>query len=107
MYIPIGQSFWYSNRKKRSQYDQQPEDPSSMISALSVAYNVTGNEEYKNLAKKCFSWFLGNNSLNKALYDEKTFGCSDGLQPDRVSLNQGAESLVSYLLSNFLVTNLH
>ena len=107
MYIPIGQSFWYSNTKKRSQYDQQPEDPSSMISALSKAYKTTGNEEYKNLAKKCFSWFLGNNSLNKTLYDEKTFGCSDGLQPDRVSLNQGAESLVSYLMSNYIVTALH
>ena len=78
-----------------------------MILALSYAYEITHNEEYKNLAKKCFSWFLGNNSLNKPLYDEKTGGCYDGLHPDRVNLNQGAESLVSYLMSSYIITKLH
>jgi uncharacterized protein YyaL (SSP411 family) len=106
MYMPIGHSHWYKNKAKRSQYDQQPEDPASMILALSYAYRKTHNEEYKNLAKKCFSWFLGNNSLNKSLYDAKTGGCYDGLHPDRVNLNQGAESLISYLLSTFTITHL-
>ncbi|MFA6017177.1 MAG: glycosyltransferase [Patescibacteria group bacterium] len=104
MYMPIGQSQWYKNNEKRSQYDQQPEDPASMILALSYANKITHNEEYKNLAKKCFSWFLGNNSLNKPLYDEKTGGCYDGIRPDRINLNQGAESLVSYLMSNYIIT---
>ena len=107
MYMPIGHSQWYKNNKKRSQYDQQAEDPASMILALSTAYKNTHNEEYKNLAKKCFSWFLGNNSLNKSLYDEKTGGCYDGLHPDRVNLNQGAESLVSYLMSSYIIAQLH
>jgi glycosyltransferase involved in cell wall biosynthesis len=106
MYMPIGQSHWYKNKAKRSQYDQQPEDPTSMILALFTAYKITHNEEYKNLAKKCFSWFLGNNSLNQSLYDEKSGGCYDGLHPDRVNLNQGAESLVSYLMSSYVVTQL-
>jgi len=106
MYMPIG-SGWYMNTKKRNQYDQQPEDPSAMILALSRAYKNTHNEEYKNLAKMCFSWFLGNNSLNKSLYDEKSGGCYDGLHPDRVNLNQGAESLVSYLMSNETVSLLN
>ncbi len=107
MYMPIGHSFWYKNHAKRSQYDQQPEDPASMIFALSRAYKDTHNEEYRNLAHKCFSWFLGNNSLNKSLYDEKTGGCYDGLHPDRVNLNQGAESLISYLMSNYIISELH
>ena len=107
MYMPIGHSHWYENKKKRSQYDQQPEDPTAMIFALSYAYKITDNEEYKNLAKKCFSWFLGNNGLNKPLYDEKTGGCYDGLHPDRVNLNQGAESLVSYLMSSYTISNLY
>jgi glycosyltransferase involved in cell wall biosynthesis len=106
MYIPIG-SRWYKNNEKRNQYDQQPEDPASMILSLVCAYESTHNEEYKNLAKKCFSWFLGNNSLNKPLYDERSGGCYDGLHPDRVNLNQGAESLVSYLMSNYAVSQLH
>jgi glycosyltransferase involved in cell wall biosynthesis len=107
MYLPIGHSHWYKNNKKRSQYDQQPEDPASMILALACAYQNTHNYEYKNLAKKCFSWFLGNNSLHKPLYDEKTGGCYDGLHPDRVNLNQGAESLVSYLMANYTIAALH
>ena len=105
MYMPIGQSHWYAVNEKRSQYDQQPEEPASMISALSLAYKTIHNEEYKNLARKCFSWFLGNNSLNKPLYDEKTGGCCDGLQPNRVNANQGAESLISYLMSRYIISN--
>ncbi len=106
-YMPIGHSKWYKNNQKRSNYDQQPEDPAAMILALSKAYKYTGEENYKKLANKCFSWFLGNNSLKKALYDLKSGGCYDGLHPDRVNLNQGAESLVAYLMSSFIITKLN
>jgi len=106
-YMPIGHSQWYKNKQKRSNYDQQPEDPASMILALVRAYNYTGDKRYKKLANKCFSWFLGNNSLKEALYDYKNGGCYDGLHPDRVNLNQGAESLVSYLMSSLTISQLH
>lgn len=106
-YMPIGQSQWYKNKEKRSNFDQQPEDPASMILALSRAYKITGDEQYKSLANKCFSWFLGNNSLKKSLYDFTTGGCYDGLHSDRVNLNQGAESLVSYLMSSFITMQLN
>jgi len=106
-YMPIGHSEWYKNNQKRSNYDQQPEDPASMILALARAYKNTGGKHYRKLAKKCFSWFLGNNSLKKALYDYKNGGCYDGLHPNRVNLNQGAESLVSYLMSSFTISQLH
>lgn len=103
VYVPIGQSEWYKNRAKRSMFDQQPEDPASMISALACAYKNTQNEEYKRLADICFNWFLGRNNLNRPLYDKETGGCYDGLRPDSVNQNQGAESLVSYLMSNLLM----
>lgn len=106
-YMPIGHARWYKNKKKRSNYDQQPEDPASMILALVRAYTYTGQEQYKTLANTCFSWFLGNNSIKKALYDIESGGCYDGLHPDRVNLNQGAESLISYLMSSFAIRTLH
>ena len=106
-YIPIGHSKWYKNKQRRSNYDQQPEDPAAMILALTSAYNYTGEKNFKKLANKCFSWFLGNNSLRKSLYDNSTGGCYDGLHPDRVNLNQGAESLISYLMSNLMITQLN
>lgn len=107
MYMPIGQSHWYKDRLKRSQFDQQPEDPAAMIQALVRAYKFTGDDKYKNLASKCFSWFLGNNSLNKFMYDITTGGCYDGLHPDRVNRNQGAESLISYLMSSITMSKTH
>ncbi|HZJ18034.1 MAG TPA: glycosyltransferase [Patescibacteria group bacterium] len=106
-YMPIGHSDWYENNEKRSSHDQQPEDPASMILALASAYHYTNNERYKRLARKCFSWFLGNNSLKKSLYDYKNGGCHDGLHPDRVNLNQGGESLVSYLMSSLTMSQLN
>ncbi len=106
-YMPIGHAHWYKNKEKRSSYDQQPEDPASMILALDRAYRYTSKDNYRKLANICFSWFLGNNSLKKALYDYTNGGCYDGLHPDRVNLNQGAESLVSYLMSSIIITQLN
>jgi hypothetical protein len=106
-YMPIGHSEWYKVGGERSYFDQQPEDPSSMILALATAYEITGNKKYKILTDICFSWFLGNNSLQLPLYNPKNGGCYDGLHPDRVNLNQGAESQVSYLLSRLSVSKLY
>lgn len=103
-YIPIGHSKWYKNKQKRSSFDQQPEDPAAMILALERAHAYTGEKRYKKLALKCFNWFLGDNSLKKPLYDYESGGCYDGLHPDRVNMNQGAESLVSYLMSSYTIT---
>ena len=103
LYRPIGHSHWYKQHQKRSSYDQQPEDPAAMILALARAYASSHDEAYKDLAKKCFTWFLGNNTLGVSLYDDTSGGCFDGLHPDRVNLNQGAESLLSYLMSNVTI----
>jgi len=106
MYRPIGNSEWYVHTKKRSEYDQQPEDPASMISALAYAYRNTHDEEYKKQAKLCFSWFLGNNSVRLSMYDDKSGGCYDGLHFNKVNLNEGAESLLSYLMSSYIINEL-
>ena len=106
MYIPIGNAHWYQQSRERSYFDQQPEDPASMIFALTLAYKLTNYESYKNLAHQCFSWYLGNNSMRLPLYNYETGGCYDGLESDRVNLNQGAESLVSYLLARLALNEI-
>ncbi len=106
-YFPIGHTDWYRRGQTRSEFDQQPEDPASMILALVTAYRITGNEEYQHMAYKCFTWFLGNNMLAVSLYNYKTGGCYDGLHPDRVNQNQGAESLVSYLTARVAMLELN
>lgn len=45
-----------------------------------------------------FDWFLGRNDLNVALANTETGSCRDGLHRDRPNENQGAESVLSYLL---------
>jgi hypothetical protein len=46
-----------------------------------------------------FTWFLGDNDLETPMIDADTGRCADGLHPDRVNENKGAESTIAYLLS--------
>ena len=50
-------------------------------------------------AQRVFDWFLGKNDLQVPLYDATTGGCKDGLHPDRINENQGAESTLSFLMA--------
>lgn len=101
---PIGQNGWYSKENERSLYDQQAIDPAYMVLANCAAYQVTRELLYKEDALFWFSWFHGNNLKNEAIYDEITAGCFDGLTPEGVNLNQGAESIVCYLLAYLAIS---
>ena len=68
-----------------------------MAAACGQAYRITGEEQWRQEAQQAFEWFLGGNDLGMSLYDPETGGCCDGLHPDRVNQNQGAESLLAYL----------
>jgi hypothetical protein len=50
-------------------------------------------------AQSAFDWFLGWNDLGLELYAPLTGGCRDGLHADRRNENQGAESMLAFLLS--------
>lgn len=50
-------------------------------------------------ARRQFSWFLGQNQLQRPVYDASTGGCRDGLHPERLNENQGAESTLSFLMA--------
>ena len=97
--VLIGHNGWFKKEGKRAFYDQQPIDASSMVQVYMTAYNVTGKEDYYEKAALSYNWFLGRNSLGQTIYDEATGGCYDGLLPDCINLNQGAESTVCYLLA--------
>lgn len=105
-FSPIGQNGWYSRSGKRAHFDQQPEDASSMVQTLLVAWQTTGKQRYRKLALDTFQWFLGKNHLNQMVYDESTGGCYDGLGQQTLNLNQGAESTISYLLARLALEEL-
>ncbi|MCK4478124.1 glycosyltransferase [Candidatus Bathyarchaeota archaeon] len=97
--IPIGNKGWYKKGGKRALYDQQPIEASCMVEAALAAFRVTGDEKYQRIAHIAFGWFLGKNSQDVMVYNPKTGGCYDGITPEGVNLNQGAEAMLSYLLA--------
>jgi hypothetical protein len=95
----VGCAGWYERGKTRAAFDQQPLEAAAMVMMLRAAYDATKNARFLHLQRTAFDWFLGANDLRVPLYDFHTKGCSDGLMPDGVNGNQGAESMVSFLLS--------
>jgi hypothetical protein len=69
------------------------------VSASLEAYRATGDDRWLKEAWSAFNWFLGNNDLKTVLYDPSTGGCRDGLHPERVNENQGAESTLAFLMA--------
>ncbi|MBS1726880.1 MAG: glycosyltransferase [Armatimonadetes bacterium] len=94
---PIGCDQVYQRDGERPEFDQQPVEVGSMISACLAAFRATRDEIWRNRAWKCFDWFFGENRLGIPLCDQQTGACYDGLQPSSVNLNQGAESTLAYL----------
>jgi glycosyltransferase involved in cell wall biosynthesis len=98
-FVPIGCKGFYEKGGQRARFDQQAIDAYATIAACLFAYRITGDERWCDEVSVTFSWFLGNNDLCKPMYDPSTGACFDGLQEDRINLNQGAESTLAMLLS--------
>ena len=77
---------------------QQPIEAGAAIETYSTAFFITGNKKYYSLAKLAFEWFHGQNIIGKSLINPKTGGVYDGLEKNGVNFNQGAESILAYLL---------
>lgn len=69
------------------------------VAACRVAYEVTRKARYLSEADRAYRWLLGDNDLGLPLLDLATGRCCDGLHPDRVNANCGAELVVSALLA--------
>jgi glycosyltransferase involved in cell wall biosynthesis len=99
IFVPIGSSRCFSEGAEKPRFDQQPVEACATISACLEAYRLTQDERWSEEADRVFRWFLGKNDLQVPLYDATTGGCKDGLHPDRVNENQGAESTLSFLMA--------
>lgn len=96
-FVPIGSQGFYRQTGEKARFDQQPVEAAGTISACLEAYRITGHTRWRGEAWSAFNWFLGDNDLQLPLHDSSTGGCRDGLHPDRVNENQGAESTLSFL----------
>ena len=98
-FVPIGSQGFYRRGQEKARFDQQPLEAGGAVSACLEAYRATGDAHWLNEAWSAFNWFLGKNDLQIALYDPATGGCRDGLHPERVNQNQGAESTLAFLMA--------
>jgi hypothetical protein len=98
-FVPIGSQGFYRKGCERARFDQQPVEAGGAVSACLEAYRTTGDDRWRKEAWSAFNWFLGDNDLQIALYDPITGGCRDGLHPERVNENQGAESTLAFLMA--------
>ena len=98
-FAPIGSNGFFTRGQSRAIFDQQPVDACAMVSACLEASRISGDEIWMERAVRAFSWFLGQNQVQQALYDPRSGGCRDALHVDRVNENQGAESTLSFLLA--------
>lgn len=104
---PVGTDGWYPKGGGCARYAQQPIDAMALVMMFHQAFVVTGDKRYLDRMVASFMWFLGENDLRISLYDFETCGCCDGLEAHGVNRNQGAESILAYLISHLTVLLAH
>ena len=104
VFYGIGNDRWFTKTdflqgKKPPVYDQQTIEAGAMVEACIDASRILVNNNYKIFyARNVFGWFRGVNvSKNNVLAENG--GVYDAITKNSVSENQGAESLVGYLLA--------
>jgi hypothetical protein len=78
-------------------FDQQPIEAAALADACARAATVDGNGSWTAGLAAATSWFLGENDARLVMFDTGTGGGYDGLGPDAVNGNQGAESTLALL----------
>lgn len=95
----VGNNNWLVNGEERASFDQQPIEIGCLVEAYCEALRLTRDENYRELAKKAFSWFFGNNCLGIPVYNNKDDYPLDGLTETGSNDNSGAESVLSFALA--------
>jgi glycosyltransferase involved in cell wall biosynthesis len=95
----VGNDGWYSYSGKKPIFDQQPIEAGYLTQAYVSAYEIVRERKYLDLARYSFEYFLGRNRLQTVMYDYSTGAVCDGLNRDGMNCNQGAESVICFLMA--------
>lgn len=87
-------------------FDQQPVEAWAAIDAAAAAYAATGDIGWLRHAETAYRWFLGGNDRGEVLADHVTGRCRDGVTPQGVNLNCGAESILAFQLAHYAMCRL-
>ncbi|THH41760.1 glycosyltransferase family 4 protein [Neolewinella litorea] len=105
MLCPVGCDMPYVHQQERPHFDQQPIDVMCKVLLFSEACRHEGLQPYGGYLNLAFGWFTGHNEMKATMYNPETGGCFDGLMQRGVNHNQGAESLLAYLISRVEMEN--
>lgn len=78
-------------------FDQQPIEVAALASASSRAWEVTGQEHWRDVVRMAWRWFQGENDSGTPMYDPATGAGYDGLERTGRNENRGAESTLAAL----------
>lgn len=75
--------------------------------SIDLVYGVSSDPWWQEVMERAFGWFLGDNDLRMPLADPHDGSCCDGLGPDGVNGNMGAESTLGWLVAVERMRALH
>jgi glycosyltransferase involved in cell wall biosynthesis len=96
----IGQDGWHNKERTKADYDQQPLEAAGAVEANIFASKAHNDQSYITEGIVAFEWFFGNNRNHRSIYDPSSKGVSDGLTLRGINSNQGAESIICFLISS-------
>jgi hypothetical protein len=100
---PVGTESFGATKRLPSHFDQQPIEAYSMIAAYDAAFAATRNRRWLSAAESVFRWFEGWNDIGAPAYNAEIGACHDGMHPDRLNQNKGAESCLCALMAHLHV----
>lgn len=92
---PVGTESFGKPFAPPAAFDQQPLEAAATIDACLSAFRADGDAGWVEAAERAFTWFEGDNDLGLPLASEDGAFCYDGLTPQGVNLNLGAESILA------------
>lgn len=102
----VGNRGWYVRGGERPLYDQQGVDAAAMVVACAEAFRVTGDARYRGAATTWWGWFFGRNTQSRSLYRPEDGVVFDGIHPDGINENRGAESILVFLIAHLALAEL-
>lgn len=90
----------------RPQFDQQPIEAAKFAEACARAWELTGDDVWRQGVRSAWRWFLGDNDSSTPMVDLATGAGFDGLTPTGHNTNRGAESTLAALTTHQLARQL-
>ena len=102
----VGTESFHKPYAEPLQFDQQPLEAQATVEACIAAFDATGDQRWVKEAERAYGWYLGANDLDLPLATVADGGCFDGLMPNGLNRNQGAESILALQLATCAISGL-